>query len=297
MIRRGLLTILLCQALLLATTASAAVIFTEPASGVTVGALQFFDEDAQDNNFDARARVPLPSQGTGINVSNALTYEFWIAPSATAADNNASTTAGANNNWINSNIVLDRDLYEALPAHGFGLSSGQLTFGISTSGGSRTIIGGPDLRDGNWHFIALVRDGDTMYVYSDGVQRATGTGIGTGSIAMPDAHTPASSCGPGLNVSCTNSDPYLVFGQEKHEIQGNGYIGLISDIRISNIARYTGSTHTVPTAPMEADGNTVALYRFAEQTGTTVADSSGNSQTMTIVPDTTGPQWSASSPY
>ena len=277
------------------TTATAAIIVV--AAGASTGSLQFFDEDALDNNFDSRAEVSLPSAGTGVNVSGDLTYEIWIRPSSTAADNNASTSAGANNNWINSNIFLDRDLYNTLPAHGAGLSAGQITFGVSTSSGERTIIGGPDLRDGSWHFVALVRDGDTIYAYTDGTQRATGTGIGTGSIAMPDSHTPQTSCGPGLNQNCNNSDPYLVLGTEKHEIAANGYIGQIGQFRVSNSARYTGASHSVPTTPMTADGNTVALYNFAEQEGTTVADSSGNSQTMTIVPDTTGPQWNSAQPY
>ncbi len=266
-------------------------------SVAAVQSLEFFDEVALDNNFDSRAEVSLPSAGTGINQSNALTYEAWIAPSSTAADNNESTTAGANNNWINSNIILDRDLNGQLPAHGFGLSAGQGCFGVSTSVGERTIIGTTDMRTGNWYFIALVRDGDTIYLYVDGSQEATGTGIGTGSISMPDSHTPASTCGPSLNVSCSNSDPYLVFGTEKHEIQDNGYIGLLSQVRVSNIARYTGATHIVPTAAMTADANTVGLYNFSEGSGTTIADESGNGQTMNIVADANGPQWNSSGPY
>jgi hypothetical protein len=268
-----------------------------PAPIIVVRSLEFFDEVALDNNFDSRAEVALPAEGVGINVSGALTYEFWLAPSATAGDNPASTTAGANNNWINSNICLDRDLRDTLPAHGFGISAGQICFGVSTAGGERTIIGTTDLRDGAFHFVRLVRDGDNIHAYVAGTREATGSGIGTGSIAMPDSHTPLLTCGPSQDQDCVNSDPFLVLGTEKHELAANGFIGLIAELRVSNIARSTGASHTVPSGPMANDANTVGLWRMAEQQGTTVADESGNNQTMNIVADANGPQWNAASPY
>ncbi len=264
---------------------------------VTAGSLQFYDDITQ-GDYEGRCRISLPNSGTGINQENDFTYEFWIAPSATAGDNPDSTTAGANNNWINSNIIIDRDLNAQLPAHGFGLSAGQACFGVSTSIGERTIIGGPDMRDGNWHHVALTRDESTgdMELYVDGDQDATGSGP-TGSVAMPNDHTPNSTCGPGLNESCTNSDPYLVIGTEKHDIQTNGYRGLFACFRVSNNIRYTGSTITVPTAPLTADANTVGLWLFNEQSGTVASDSSGNSQDCVLRVDASGPTWNASHPF
>lgn len=53
--------------------------------------------------------------------------------------------------------------------------------------------------------------------------------------------------------------------------------GLIDEVRISNVARYTASfaPSTVNFAP---DANTVALYHLDESSGQTLIDSSGNSR-------------------
>ena len=110
---------------------------------------------------------------------------------------------------------------------------------------------------------------------------------------MPDAHTPLTTCGFSGTADCVNSDPFLVLGREKHKLAANGYIGLISQLRISNTTRAA----TVPTVPLTVDGNTLALYNFAEQAGTTIADQSGNGYTMNIVADASGPGWNASTPY
>ena len=269
--------------------------FITTASTPTVGSIEFFAEVAMNDVFSPGTQVTLPAEGVGINFSGDFSYEIWIAPSATAGDNPDSTTAGANNNWINSNIFLDRDLRDSLPAHGIGLSAGLPCFGVSTSGSERTIIASTtDTRDGNMHFVVFNRtqSSGAMTIDVDGSEEASGTGP-TGDVDMPDAHTPLTTCGFSGTADCVNSDPCLVLGREKHKLAANGYVGLVSQFRISNITRAA----TVPTSAMTSDGNTLALYNFGEQTGTTIADSSGNGHTMTIVADANGPGWDVSTPY
>ena len=65
----------------------------------------------------------------------------------------------------------------------------------------------------------------------------------------------------------------------------------MSEVRLSSVVRYNASfTPAVTFAP---DADTVALYQFAEQTGLTVGDSSGNGNdlTLTALPGGTLPVW------
>lgn len=62
---------------------------------------------------------------------------------------------------------------------------------------------------------------------------------------------------------------------------GAAWKGTMFGLRYSNIARYTNSNYTVPAA-LTSDANTLGLWLFAEGTGTTTADSSGNGHTGTF---------------
>lgn len=119
-----------------------------------------------------------------------------------------------------------------------------------------------------WTHFALVRtNATTVTFYVDGVQRYTGTLSGDGFIHyQPDA----------------------LFGIGA-EIQNNGAIdtgttlpGSTSNFRWSNVARYTGSTYTVPTGHLINDPNTVLLLR-AESAATMFKDSSDNNVNVAAV--------------
>ncbi len=65
----------------------------------------------------------------------------------------------------------------------------------------------------------------------------------------------------------------------------------MSEVRLSSVVRYNASF--TPSLTFAPDADTVALYKFAEQTGLTVADSSGNGNdlTLTALPGGTLPSW------
>jgi hypothetical protein len=52
---------------------------------------------------------------------------------------------------------------------------------------------------------------------------------------------------------------------------GTSFQGNLADVRVSNVARYTGSSYTVPSAPFATDPNTLLLLKsLGGQTGTTL---------------------------
>jgi hypothetical protein len=73
------------------------------------------------------------------------------------------------------------------------------------------------------------------------------------------------------NYCPTVSDP-LVIGKKIGDTFLNGYI---TEIRISNIVRYT-SNFTSPNYKFTPDNKTVALYYFNEDSGNILHDASGN---------------------
>ena len=195
-----------------------------------------------------------------------FTLEFWMK--AAAADNTAASVAcGANVNWINGNIVVDRDRFGLDRKFGVSIAGGTLVFGVSGDGtGDLTICGSRAVLDSAWHHVAVDRrrsDG-RMRIWVDGILDAEGDGPG-GDVSYPDDATPAAV-----------NDPFLVFGAEKHDAGAAfpSYDGSLDEIRVSTVLRYT-SPFTRPNSPFAADAETAALYRLDEGTGDLVADSSG----------------------
>ncbi len=195
-----------------------------------------------------------------------FTIELWLK--ASAADNSAAAvTCGANLNWINGNIVIDRDRFNLDRKFGVSIAGGTVVFGVSGDAtGDRTICGSRPVLDDAWHHVAVERrrfDGQ-MWIYVDGILDAEADGP-DGDVSYPDDATPAAP-----------NDPFLVFGAEKHDAgpQYPSYAGFLDEIRVSTVLRYP-SPFTRPHSPFAPDGNTAALYRLDEATGNLVGDVSG----------------------
>jgi chitodextrinase len=202
-----------------------------------------------------------------------FTLEFWMR--GTQTDNPSSAIAcGANNNWINGNTIVDRDRFNQDRDYGISVAGGRIAFGIGGQGtGEYTICSTASVLDNAWHHIAAQRrrsDG-FLYLYIDGILQASADGP-DGDISYPDNGVPGNFC----NGPCTNSDPYIVIGAEKHDAgsQYPSYNGFFDELRISNTLRYT-SNFTRPLSPFTTDANTMALYHFNEGSGDVIADTSG----------------------
>ncbi len=260
------------------TTSSTSTTSTSSGGGGGAGgfSIQFFGNGTGDID---RVKIPIDepppdvSAGPPADVgAEDFTLEFWIAAEPGANDAGA-VQCGENLAWINGNIVFDRDRYNQDRKFGLSLAGGRLVFGVSGDGtGDATICGDTTLDDGEWHHVAALRrrqDG-RLSLFVDGGLDAEGDGP-DGDVSYPDDGVPGSFCGG----PCTNSDPFLVIGAEKHDA-GPAYppfTGRVDEVRLSRVLRY-GAPFARPTTPFNPDADTVALYSF-DDPGPVATDSSG----------------------
>ena len=93
-----------------------------------------------------------------------------------------------------------------------------------------------------WHHVVAVRASGQLSLYIDGRQ----------------AQTPVS------DTNDYNQRNELWVGAIYNQLTTEMFTGYIDDLRISNIARYSGATFSVPTEPHIADANTLTLLRMEE---------------------------------
>lgn len=229
-----------------------------------------------------------------------FTLEFWMR--ANASENTAgAVSCGANVSWINGNIVFDRDRFNQDRKFGLSIAGGRFVFGVSGQGtGDFTICGTTNVLDGQWHHVAVERrrsDG-RMWLFVDGNLEAQGDGP-DGDVSYPDDGVPGNFCGG----PCTNSDPYLVIGAEKHDVSPAfpSYSGWVDEVRVSNVLRYTNN-FIRSSRPFTTDANTVALYHLDEGAGDVIRDSSGavggpSTGVRRFGGSPSGPTWSTATPF
>lgn len=152
----------------------------------------------------------LPNDGS-LTMSGDFTFEGWFYPTANAA---YSTFFASYNTSITANDVIFHTN-----------ASGVLS--LYVSGTPYTLTGTVSLN--NWHHIAWTRQGTTNRFYLDGTLTTTNT-LYTGTVGEGGIQNITIG---GYQTSSTSN-----------------YNGSISDVRITkDLARYTGSTLTVPTGP------------------------------------------------
>ncbi len=268
-------------------------------SAAHAGSLRFFGTGSGDID---RVKIRIDPPGPPADVGGTdFTIEFWLkaAPGSNPA---GAISCGANINWINGNIVFDRDRYDQNRAFGISLGAGRVAFGARTSS-DRTICGTKDLRDGAWHHVAVQRQrsNGALSIYVDGVLEATGVTPNNEDISYPDNAVPTSNCGFDGNQPCTESDPFIVLGAEKHDAGAAypSFNGWLDELRISRTLRYAAA-FTPPQSPFTADAQTAALYHFDEGNGTALLDfATGGASpgVLRVGGNPSGPQWSADTPF
>lgn len=254
--------------------------------------------------FGDRIRVPVDDPATAlpgppVDVgAGDFTVELWLRTQP-GWNANPMISCGWGFDWVNSNIFLDRDRHSQSPSWGAGLAAERLVFAVNGDYAAYSLCGSTPIADGAWHHVAVQRrrsDG-RMQIWLDGALEAEVTGPG-GDLSYPDAGVPLSVCPAG---SCNYSDPYLVFGAEKHGYGGISYNGWMDEVRVSDALRYTAPFVPVA-APFATDASTVGLYHFDEGWGPVTTDASAHPGGATDgevrsggVP--AGPRWEATSPF
>lgn len=251
-------------------------------------ALRFYGGGNLSNVDKVYIRCGEPSNALNVGAAD-LTLEWWVL--ADAGNTSNGVTAGANYSWISGNIMVDRDLLGSVGNGGdwgCSLDDGRVAFGVEDSLGNQyTIIGTTDIRDGQWHHVAITYQYSTgdIAVYVDGSREAYQADAvpNNSNLSYDDARSPSTY------------DPFICLGGEKHAIdwpQGQ-FIGRIDEFRVSDTLRYTGASYTVPTAPFLPGANTQGLFHFDENTGAVVRDSSGNNLdgSFTVGGAGPGPAW------
>ena len=172
--------------------------------------------------------------------TNDFTIEFWIKTSSAtdlANHGGGSTANTAFTMWLGGN--------------GTNFSA------IFCIGGSNVQFthAAPNVADGSWHHLAVVRNGNVFTKYVDGTSNATFTNSG----AINEASTP------------------LVFGAGLVTLNGPGtnFNGHMDEIRISDTARYTAD-FTPSTTAFTTDANTKLLIHgdSSNPEGDSITDSS-----------------------
>jgi len=122
------------------------------------------------------------------------------------------------------------------------------------------ITGITALTTGVWYHVAIVRNADlgTFRIYLNGTLDAYTTGV-TGNV--------------------NNTDPVSIGGIIA--TAGESLEGYIDDLRISNIARYTSGTYTVPTSAQTSDVSTLLMLNFdGGNLSTAFVDSANGTQNI-----------------
>lgn len=144
-----------------------------------------------------------------------------------------------------------------------GKAFGSITYdGVHGGTQSVNLTSATTITPNVWHHVALVANGTQFSLYLDGRLEATSTQSG-----------PIFNSGTGTRV---------FMARKQNSTQSAVFHGSVDEARISNVARYSGSIYTIPTAAFVNDANTLALWHLDDASGTTVVDSSGRGYNGTV---------------
>ncbi len=241
-----------------------------PPPNTSAGSTWFNGNVNSEGLFLDRVQTAVNNRANPANVgAGDFTLEIWLKPTLDNQHSNR-VSEGTSSNWYNGNIWLDRSTFGE-EGWGGALDNGRVVFAVRDEWRQKyNLIGGTDLRDGAWHFVQLVRRGNTLSIYVDGqLEDSAAYASAAGSLQMPET----------FSRNYPNSNPYHVLGAEKHDydaVRYPGYWGGMYDMRLSNVARDPG----VPTGPMTTDSNTVMHWRLDDVSGGTDLTGNGNDGTF-----------------
>jgi hypothetical protein len=221
-----------------------------PVGGVTSNVLGPYTANTQFDSirFDGTGYIDYGNAASSVMTTNIWasnwTIEGWVYPT----------------NVSNAPTIIQRTAASTYTYDwSFWLNSNQISFVSTPSlGGTATYNTGSvsyPVNLNTWTHVAATSDGTRSNVYVGGQLANT---------------MPISAMGQGFNPQIATQIGTGAYGTNYN------FIGNLADVRVSNVARYTGSTYTVPnvadgSGPFVTDRNTLLLLKsLAGQTGTTL---------------------------
>lgn len=181
-----------------------------------------------------------------VNLGTDCTFEAWFKPTSLAA------MAKIWNEWeaARSDKVL-------------AIAPGEVHAFAWPASPNAPFIGVANITLNQWHHLAYSKQGGTERIYMDGV--------------LLNAGACGQNIGNGTNVITRLGAIY------RDSVVFPGPLGELKSLRISNIARYTGGTYSLPPMDLATDANTEILYNFNDPIGSaTLQDLSGHGHTGTL---------------
>lgn len=211
--------------------------------------------------FDGVDDVATVPDDSRLDLSGDFTVEAWIKPGPKVASGAEMHLVShhdypASRGWV---LLLDKGHVE-IHVYGSENFSGQ-GYAAGNAAGPAYVVAG------KWAHVAGTLRGDMLRVYYDGVLRDTQQ--------------------LGFFFSRSNYAGRLAFGRAAWS-QDYRYEGELDDVRLSDNARYTGSTAPKPTMLLPNDAATIAAWAFDEASGSTLVDAQAK-HNGAFAPDTTAP--------
>lgn len=111
-----------------------------------------------------------------------------------------------------------------------GDQTSRLRYAVPGNMGDAVMMSTSSIAYNTWYYVAITRSGSSFSMYVNGVREATYTNSGTVD---------------------SNTSSYITLGDTRGKTGSEVYQGYMYDVRLTKgVARYTGSTMTVPTAPL-----------------------------------------------
>lgn len=221
------------------------------------GSIRFINPSSTSRFIQSPANATAPNLGTGN-----FTIEFWVNLGTISYNGLPFMYHGQSATDAGNGYVIT-----------FSSSSGFLLRCRTNQLGNFTIpinTGNPatEILPCTWNHVAFVRNGTTMSGYINGVrtdERSVGTAYNLTPVAPSIYYIGRDS----PFQSITSELNQQTFGSE------------ITGIRLSNVARYSGATITVPSSKFISDANTLVLFN-CESSGTYLQAVGGASGTTVM---------------
>jgi hypothetical protein len=200
--------------------------------------------------YDQLAPNYLKVNETSRTIPANYTVEFWVKPDSDWSGGTTRTLyQGGVFDMGVSGLRLyhyNNRLYLSLNSYNYGYYSGQGDWACSHSGSNYADVG--TLSANTWYHIAIVREGNALRLYFNG--NRVGNSTISASLYSYDGSSPAGGCTASGDIALNNyGNISVAFGVEMDygDYVYSNVTAKFDDIRISNRARYSDTTYTVPT--------------------------------------------------